>query len=124
MEKKTYSYSYDEEHYNGAFDCIDDAMAAAMSSNECPSAIWIGENVPPPPPETFWQAYDWIDCVVGQDEYSGDWAAGWPRKTLPHRRELEDEVRAVMAKWLDKYGLRPTFYNVENAKQYVVGDSK
>jgi len=46
---------------------------------------------------------------------SGDHAEDWDMSTKEQRAELEREVRSVMAAWLDRHNLRPTFFNVHNS---------
>lgn len=109
----SYCYSRDEKTFYGRFDTIEEATDEALDGHE---SGWVGEAVPPPQPETFWRADDWLEHVSVQDEYSGDWAEDWDESTKEQRAELEAEVQSVMAAWLDKHGLRPKFFNVKNSK--------
>lgn len=77
---------------------------------------WIGQDRPPTQPEAFWRANDWLDHVSCQDDYSLECAEGWDCSTKEQRRELEEQVRSVMAAWLDRHGLRPRFFLVESAE--------
>ena len=52
-------------------------------------------------------------------DYSGEYAEGWDVSTIEHREELEAEVRAVMAKWLDRHGLRPQFFVVQDIQEFI-----
>lgn len=108
-----YSYSHDDEHFHGEYDTPEEAFAM---SNE--DSAYVGENVAPTQPEDFWRAYDWLEHVSCQDEYSMDAAEGWDDSTKEQLSELETEVRKVMAAWLDRHGLRPKFWIVENVKRY------
>lgn len=124
--KKTYSFSYDEENYQQEFDSIEDACKEAASCDpEEHACFWVGEVVPPPAPEDFFDVDDWIDRVQDQDEYCGDWADHWCDATKEQLEEANRAVRSALAAWLDRHGLRPTFFNVEHAKEFlIIGDGK
>ena len=77
--------------------------------------FWVGMATPPERAENFFDAEDWLENVACQDDYSGDHAEGWDMSTKEQRAELEREVREVMAAWLDRHNLRPTFFNVNNS---------
>lgn len=111
---KEYSYSYDEEGYHGPFPSAMAAAAEAFGEDPDASIVWIGENVPPPAPESFLYADLLIEHVQVQDDYDAEWAESWPRATNEHRAELTQAVRKVFADWLDRHGLRPRFWTVEN----------
>ena len=121
-----YSYSTDEENYHGEYDSVEAACDGATEEIEADENVvgrhfWVGEQVEPPAPESYWEADLWLEHVACQDEYSGDWADGWDgNSTNEQRAELEAEVRAVMANWLDKYDLRPKFWNIVNPRKFYV----
>lgn len=121
MAKEQYSMSRDEERYYGKFDTIEEALAEAESNDY--GTVWIGIVSPPPAPESRWCAEDWLEDVSCQDEYCGEWAEAWDRSTEKQRQELEDEVRQVMAAWLDRHKLRPTFWNINGATKYVADEN-
>jgi hypothetical protein len=106
-----FSYSTDGESYYGRFDTFEEAKHEAISEG----AKFVGEAIPPPAPEDYFDADDWIEHVSCQDEYSLDCAEDWCRPTKEQLDELNREVRAVMASWLDRHKLRPTFWLIENA---------
>lgn len=106
-----FSISTDGEFYSGEFDTREAAIA------ELGACGWVGENVPPVQPEDWWEASDWLEHVSCQDDYGGDWAADWDQSTAEQRVELEKEVRAVMAAWLDRHCLRPRFWTITNAER-------
>lgn len=91
-----------------------DAVAAGLAEYNG-EAFWIGEAFPPEKAEAFFDAGDWLENVSCQEDYDGDHAEGWDMSTKEQRAELEREVRPVMAAWLDRHNLRPTFFNVRNA---------
>ncbi|MGC4033657.1 MAG: hypothetical protein QM754_18385 [Tepidisphaeraceae bacterium] len=119
--KTIYSYSTNEEIYSHEnFETIEAACHAAAKIVGCGEYIWVGEVVEPSPPESLWHAEHWLEHVSVQDEYGGDHAEDGDCSTDSQRQELEREVRAVMAAWLDRHDLRPTFHNVTNARKYRV----
>jgi len=77
--------------------------------------FWIGKTFPPENAENFFDAEDWLENVACQEDYSGDHAEDWDMSTKEQRAELEKEVRAVMAAWLERHKLRPTFFNVRDS---------
>lgn len=110
---KQFSYSHNGEEYHGRFDTFEQAKAEACEMG----ATFVGECVAPPAPESYFDADDWLEHVSCQDEYSIDAAEDWCRPTREQRGELENEVQAVMAAWLDRHGFRPTFFLIENPIQ-------
>lgn len=118
-----FAISTDEERYEGSYETIEDAIEEAANGYAY-ETFWVGECVPPPQPETLWRAYDWLEHVSCQDSYGGDYAEDWDDSTVEQMAELENEVQAVMAAWLDRHKLRPRFFLVEDAVKYVVVDGK
>lgn len=112
----TFSYSFDEQEYNGAFATREEAIAEAEAEDN--GIFWTGENVPATAPEDWWEAEDWLEHVSCQDEYNGDHADGWDHSSKSQRAELESLVRPILAAWLDRHSLRPKFFNVTNIKQH------
>ena len=108
---RQFAYSRDGESYNGRFDTFEEAKAEACAAG----CRFVGECVEPPAPEGYFDADDWIEHVSCQDEYSIDAADDWCRPTREQREELNREVQAVMAAWLDRHGFRPTFFLIDNA---------
>jgi hypothetical protein len=106
MEAKRYSVSRDGETYHGSFATLEEAKAEGSR--------WVGEIEYPMQPEFWWSAEDWLEHVSCQEEYSHEAAEGWDTSTEAERQELEKEVHAVMAAWLDRHKLRPEFFCVEN----------
>jgi hypothetical protein len=79
--------------------------------------FYVGKLEEPPQPEEFFGCDDWLDHVSCQDDYAGDHADGWDCSTEEQRDELDKEVRKVLAAWLDRHNLRPTFFNVTHPKR-------
>lgn len=82
---------------------------------------WIGRDRVPIQPEEFFHAEDWLESVSCSDEYNMECADGWDASTQEQREELDEIVRAAMAAWLDRHGLRPRFFVVEKIKRIRPG---
>ena len=106
-----WSVSRDGEIYHGEFDSREEAIEEGREWNEGP--FWVGKREDPTQPEWFWNAEGWIDSVLDQDGYRGDWASFGDSVTKEQRKELEAEVRPILAAWLDRHGLRPTHFNID-----------
>lgn len=106
-----WSISTDEENYHGTFDTAEEAIEEGKQYG---GTFWVGQCTDPMPPEEIWDAGDWLEQVRCHDDYSGDWAEGAVSPNKEQCRELEGEVRKVMAAWLDRHGLRPTHWNIDH----------
>lgn len=103
-----------ENYWGGVYDSKERAIAECLVLG----GGYVGRCVPPPQPEDLWEAADWLEHVSCQDEYSGEWAEGWAgHVTQEMRTELEAEVRPVLAAWLARHGLNPTFYTITDAEK-------
>lgn len=118
-----FAISSDEERYEGSYETIEEAIEEA-ANGYAHETFWVGKCVPPTQPEQWWDAADWLEHVSCQDSYGGEYAEDWDDSTTEQREELEKEVRAAMASWLDRHKLRPRFFLVEDAVRYVVVDGK
>lgn len=116
-----FAISSDEERYEGQYDTIEDAIDEAANGYAMES-FWVGECVDPTQPEELFDAQDWLQSVSESDDYQGEWAEDWDQSTLLQRQELETKVRAVMAEWLERHKLRPTFFQISKPVKYVVVD--
>lgn len=119
-----WAISSDGEHYGP---CDFESKADAIAEGEAyydGEAFYVGRIAAPTQPEEFWNAEDWLDHVSGQDDYGGDWAEGWCDHATEHIEELEREVRAVMAAWLDRYNLRPNFFIIEDQEHITPDDCR
>lgn len=118
-----YSYSTNQETYQGDFDTVEQACDEAAGEVGLHAHFWVGEQSKPEP-ESWWNAEDWLEHVSWQEEFSSEWADGWDKSTYEQRKELESLVRPIMAAWLDRHKLRPKFFNIEKPRKfYVAGKS-
>lgn len=122
--KNQYAYSTDGEGYTGKYDSHEEALAEAQNDYPDCSTFWIGTIQPPPPPEDFWCAEDWIEHVCVQDEYCHEWAEGWCDASNSQFEELEAEIRPILAAWIKKNGFTPNHYTVTDSKMYEVEGGK
>lgn len=104
--------SQNEERFNSEiFDSREDAIEQGGEEFNG-EGFYVGRAVSPASPESLFEVSDWLETVSCNGEYDVEWAEDWDFSTKEQRKELEMEVQSVMAKWLDKYDLRPKFFNV------------
>lgn len=114
-----YSFSTDEETYQGDFATAEEAHNEAASHVGVGARFWVGEQTKPRP-EDYWRADDWLERLCDQDEFSAEWADDWDQSTPTQQEELNREVRAVLAAWLDRHNLRPKFFNIIRPRKFFV----
>ena len=114
----SYCYSTDGEDFCGTFERPIDAINAALKATSDGDVFWIGETRDPIPPEDWWCAADWLDHVSVQDDYDLDCASGWDLSSEKQRQELESLIRPILRDWIDRHGLNPTHYCVDDAARY------
>ena len=117
MKNKQYAWSNDEEHYDGYYKTVEDAIGEAIACGE-EGDIWIGEIVEY---DNFSINVDKVIedvCQVACEEV-GEFAEGWLYKIPEEQeKELEEELNKVWNNWIKKYKLEPQFFTVENVKKY------
>lgn len=118
-----WSVSTNEENYHGTFDTVEEAIEEGRQMTEVGQVYWVAQCLAPTPPEDIWDAEDWLENVWCHEDYSGDWAEGQVSPNKEQCRELEEEVRKVMAAWLDRHGLRPTHWNIDPASVRKIEDA-
>lgn len=114
-EKIKFSYSLDGERYHGTKNnTFDECVREALQEVKPRGQIWVGVQRAPTQPEYYWDADDWLEHVSCQDDYAGELAEDWDTSSKQERESLEEEVRPILAAWLDRCGVRPRFWIVEN----------
>ncbi len=111
-----YAYSHNEETFHGSFSTEHEAIVEGFAGTNR-AKIWVGEHKPPTPPEQLIDADTVIEAVIEQDEYCGEWSETWPDASEAQMIELTAELRKTFGAWMDKHGLRPTFFTVPEAKE-------
>lgn len=124
--KRMFSYSLNGELYTGRFETKEEAAYEAKNAIEESGleqeTFTVGEADSPVAPESFWDAEQWIEHVACQDDYSHDAADDWDESTKEQREELEAKVRPILAEWLDRHKLRPTFAVIRDYINYEIID--
>ena len=80
-------------------------------------SFFVGRCAEPIQPENIFSVDQWLEQVDENEDYMGEHAEDWEQSTYLQRRELEDEVRKVMAEWLDRHNLRPEFFNIDMVEE-------
>jgi hypothetical protein len=117
-----YAYSTNEEFYHGEFSTPEQAAAEAFAEDPDLISYHVGLCVKPKP-EDYIDSQDILHRITEQaeDQFGGEWAESWCEMicALPREKyeELNDALGKVMAEWLGRHGLRPTFYNIEKSKR-------
>lgn len=121
-EPDAFCLSTDGEHYDSRFlteqEAIDEAVAWGCE------VFYIGKPEKPSQPEEFWFVDEWISHVSEQDDYGGEYADGWYDGTREQEKELEEQVRPVLAAWLDRHKLRPKHWMIRSFTKYIVVEGK
>lgn len=117
-EPDAFCLSADGENYDSRFpteqEAIDEAVAWGCE------VFYIGKPEKPSQPEEFWFVDEWISHVSEQDDYGGEYAEGWYCGNREQEKELEEQVRPVLAAWLDRHKLRPKHWLINSSTKYIV----
>ena len=119
-----YAISTNEEDFSGDFATEEAAIAEALAMYDEDQRFYVGKTRPPRQPETF---IDVDDLFYGMGDGDDDWSlecAGWDKPTKEQAAELQDQFKAVMSAWLDKYMLRPRWFVVDDVNEYVIQDDQ
>jgi hypothetical protein len=79
-------------------------------------SFYVGKCIRPIQPEMLFDDMavgDFIERVWDHEDYLGDWAEGQVSPTVEQVRELAEQIRPVIAAWLDRQKLRPTFFIID-----------
>lgn len=110
-----FSYSSDEEHYDGEFESREAAVEAAKA--EGLKRFWTGQNRPPEVRGNI--SADWLlDQILMQEDFSIDAAEGWPGHTREQEDDLTERLRETFQAWMTKHNLTPTFWLVEDVQEH------
>ena len=128
MEKYSWDFDGDAEFWNNdSHDTIEECMEDAIrfltkeieDSEEYPTVVYIGENREFVPEVDGLRVLEALEEQASEQcgELGGDWeASDWHKRE--EVAELEEELNKVVIAWLTRYGRMPTFYSVENIKEY------
>lgn len=121
-EAPAFCYSFTGEDFFGRCATVQDAIAEAIAEAGDRKTFYVGTSTPPPSPETYWNAEDWLEHVSCQDEYAGEYADGWDCSTKEQRKMLEDAVQPLLRSWLHANKLMPRFFTVRDVKAFAIQD--
>jgi hypothetical protein len=116
-EIQTWSFSSNEEYFEGRYSGPLEAALEAFSQDEDLQAVWVGRNVVPP------RLVD-EDLVIERvaertTEESGEWAEGYllnvPKAV---REDLKRELQAAWDRWEARHGMAPAWWNVEDVRVF------
>lgn len=113
----TYSYSINEENYDGQYDTPEEAAQACFHEYPDREACWVGEAVRPQP-EHLITASDVIEHILNFEDQFGWEGADWPEASKQELADLDARLTKVMEEWMDAHDLRPKFWNIENARVF------
>ncbi len=106
----------------GAFSTEAEAAADALDGMRHDDLVWVGENEEVLPEKEVTSEYV-LDGIVNSDTFApGRQGMDWPDWHLlpyPVRNELETNLQAVVAEWLDKHNFRPAFTEVLSARLWT-----
>lgn len=112
-----YSYSTNEERYHGDFPTPEAAADEGFAENEEADVIFVGENRIPMPEDCI-DGNDVIESVQNHEDFLTEFAEDWHGVSKERREELTNAIRKTFGEWIDKHGLRPTFFTVDNVKEF------
>lgn len=118
-----YSYSSDEERFDGCFDSREAAIEEAKA--EGLKYFWTGKNRPPRLEPYCLRADGVIESILNDEEdFACDWADGWPGETKEQRDELTAILQAAFQDWIVRHNLKPTFFVVEDVQEHLIEESE
>ena len=118
----TYSYSFDDEHFNGEFETIEETLKEA-ENDSCGDykEVYIGENGVFKP---FVDGDDIIERVQQEafDEVGEIAEIYLDNVAVSHTQELSSLLTNTFNEWAKKYGYEPNVFPVNNIKKYALGN--
>lgn len=134
MKKKSYCYSFDNEHFyndealdNAKTQEEADAVARQLMQDNNSNNIWIGtsysisaEDVVPAglAEDVIYKVGEYVYAELCGDA-AEDYLADVPDNL---EKELDESIRNVIEKWIAKHQLEPSFFYVTDIKE-IRGDS-
>jgi hypothetical protein len=118
--------STDEERWSSAatWPTREAAIAGAPAELDVEPGcgFWVGRKA-----EVTTSGRDWSDDIIealGMDAYdqAGEASEDWPCATRAAEDELTEKVQEVIDAWLDRHGLRPTFFKLDDVEEHQAPD--
>lgn len=103
------------DYCHGCYETREEAIQAAIEGMEETESLEIGQTFQvilyrdPEPPEKYFDVESFFDHLMDQDDYLGEYTDQWFDSLKPHHGELEQAIRGVIAEWLKKHSLHPSF---------------
>ena len=127
-EKHVYCYSTDEEAFHNETgeemtreDAIEEAIC--VLGLDPGDGFFLGIRVALRGEDFAPKACDIIETMgMRIDDRVGEISDGWPSTSLQQDEELTARIREVVGQWLDKHGLQPRFYAVDQVERLWVLD--
>ena len=120
MEQVLYAWAFeaDSMHFSGEHETIEECLKEARGSNyNNRKIVYIGIVVNWDSSIDTDQVIESIQCSAA--DYAGELAEDYLMHVPKERiEELDKELNKVFQKWKDKYSLNPTFFLVEEVKEY------
>lgn len=124
-----WSYSRDEEHFNGGDDCatrdeaINEAVAEGVVEPGC--RFWVGRSVPPGVEAVFSvdDVLNHLSNRVADDDCSGDYGENWPvgqvEGSVAHEEldEIVGKFNDAIDEWVAKHD-PPTWFKVVDVEEH------
>lgn len=124
MDKYSWSFNGDAEHWYEGADTIEDCIAQAkeqIAKDDDIQFVYIGENIAFTPTVDAGLVLERIEEEAYEFcELAEDWEAV-NYKEQEELFELSDQLTAIVQDWLKKNNREPYFYSVENIKEYSLG---
>ena len=128
MDKYTWHFDGNAEMlgndtHNTVEDCIADARRALAErdymTDTPPKAVFVGECVAYTPRVDVDSVLENLEEQAAEfaGDVGGDWDA-YDYKKREEMDELEETLSAAVIEWLKKYGYAPSFYAVQDIKEY------
>jgi len=116
-EKKTYSYSTNEENFHGSFDTREEALLEATEEMGKGKTVWTALNVP--------YEIDINDELLIEDlqeragEHAGEIGSEWLQSiSSEEAKKLNEMLLEAFNKWASETNNEPDFFGVEDIQKH------
>lgn len=119
---KTFSFSFDNERFQGEYATREEALAEGVASVPSGEPIWTGANEEPVNAASLVPSVDrFLEnlCETASDEF-GEVAEDWPHLSSSQKDELAVELARIAA-FLQRVS-PPTFYRITDIEEPAVPD--
>ncbi|MGF1884216.1 hypothetical protein [Vibrio splendidus] len=126
--KKQFTYSTDNEHFNGgSFDSHEDAKLEALATEHKPGTtfVCVGEVAPHDNATFYPDAELIIEHMYEQArDVGGEYAEDYPDVSKEDEKLLTQMMKETLDKWCEIAQVSPSFFGVKNIKKYSVETGK